>query len=307
MKGRTQMRKGVIKILAAFVVTAGLITATTYAAADEAGLKHLDEARLSVQKSSLSREAKLSMLAKADRAVAAGIPAEDVSIIITRGLKQGVPSPHIEGFLETAVRVKEQNLPVRLVLDRIEQGLAKSVPAERIAGVTQKLSGNLAAARPVVVKIESGGVKSTHSGHSDDAVETVARAFEKSIPEDTIMHTGDKVRDQKGSIVLFNRAVDTMTTFVGNGMHADQASRLVHSAIERGYAEQGLANMERYMVDELRSGHHMKDITAGMESHMMHGGMRGMHDRSGGGSGGGMMGGPGSGGMGGSGPDMRCR
>ncbi len=136
MKGRERMTKGVFKILTVLVVTAGL-TIATYARAD-AGSKYLDEAWFTVQKSSLSKEAKLSILTKADRAIAAGIPDEDVSIIITRGLSQGVESRHIEGFLETATKTKEQNLPVRLVLDRIEQGLAKGVPAEKVSGVTQR-------------------------------------------------------------------------------------------------------------------------------------------------------------------------
>ena len=294
--------KHIAATLALFAMAGALVlTAAPRARADELGPKHLSEARLSVEQSSLSKEAKAALLAKADRAVAAGIPAEDVSVIITRGLKQGVPSPHIEGFLETATRVKEQKLPVRLVLDRIEQGLAKGVPAERIAGVTQRLSGNLATARPMVEKIESRGVKPASGGNSNEAIETVARALEKSIPADGIMRTGDKVRDQKGSISLFNRAVNTMTTFAGNGMRADQSSRLVHSAIERGYSERGFETMERYMFDELRKNHPMNDIVSSMESHMKRGEMLEWRDRSGEGSMGGSGSGMGGGSMGGGG------
>ena len=276
-----------------------MLTLGLPAGAEEAGSKQLDEARTSVERSSLTKEAKLGLLTKADQAATSGIPSEDVAIIITRGLKQGVPSTTIEGFLETSRKVKEQHLPSRLLLDRIEQGLAKGVPAERISGVTQKLSGHLATAKPVVEKIESRGVKTDRSGRSDDAVETVARALEKSIPPDAIVRTGEKVRDRKGSMILFDRAVDTMTVFVGNGMHAEQASRLVHSAIDRGYSERGLETMERYMADELRKNRSMNEVVSGMESRMERGEMRDMLDRPGGG----MMGGPG-GGMGGSGSGM---
>ena len=45
------------------------------------------------KRSPLSKESKAGILAKADRAVAAGIPAEDVSIIITRGLSTGRRGP----------------------------------------------------------------------------------------------------------------------------------------------------------------------------------------------------------------------
>lgn len=290
------MTKRVIRILIALVATAGL-TISAYARADEAGAKHLDEARLFVQKSSLSKEAKLSMLTKADRAVAAGIPAEDVSVIITRGLHQGVESRHIESFLETATRTKEHNLPVRLVLDRTEQGLAKGVPAEKISGVTQRLSEHLAAAKPIVNKFESNGLGSTRAKGSDDAVETVARAMEKSIPQDAVMKTGERVRDRKGSISLFNRAVDTMTTFVGNGMTTDQAAKMVHVAVDKGYSERDLEAMERYMANEHRKNRPMDEVVSGMNSLMERGEMNDMQmqDRMGGGA----MQGLGSGSMGG--------
>jgi hypothetical protein len=293
------MTKGFLKISIALLVTAAaVLMAAPYASADEAGPKHLEEARVTVQRSSLSKEAKAGILAKADRAVAAGIPAEDVSVIITRGLSNGVESRHIEGFLEIATRTKEQNLPVRLVLDRTEQGLAKGVPADKISGVTQRLSEHLAAARPIVNKFESGGAKSTGAKGSEDSVETVARALEKSIPRDAVMKTGESVKERKGSIGLFNRAVDTMTTFVGNGMTTDLAAKMVHTAVGKGYSEHDLEAMERYMVNERRKNRPMDEIVSGMSSRMERGEMMHdmqMQDRTGGGS----MGGPNSGSMGG--------
>ncbi len=299
MKRKGPMAKAVFKILiAALLATAAILTAVPRATAAEAGSKHLEDARTTVEKSQLSREAKAGILAKADRAVAAGIPAEDVSVIITRGLNQGVESRHIEGFLETATRAKERNLPVRLILDRTEQGLAKGVPAEKISGVTQRLSDHLASAKPIVNKFESGGIRSPRAKASDDAVETVARALEKSIPQDAVMKTGEKVKDREGSIGLFNRAVDTMTTFAGSGMTAEQAAKMVHTAVDKGYSERDLEAMERYMVDGLRKNRPMSEVVSGMNSRMERGEtMRDtrMQDRPGGGP----MHEPGSGGMGG--------
>jgi len=285
-------------LMVLLLTTAAILTAAPPARAEEAGSKHLEQARITVGRSSLSKEAKAGILTKADQAVAAGIPAEDVSIIITRGLDQGVESRHIEGFLETATRAKGQGLPVRLILDRTEQGLAKGVAPEKISGVTQRLSGHLTAAKPIVNKLESEGIRAPHLKVSDDAVETVARAMEKSIPQDAIMKTGEKVRDRKGSLGLFNRAVDTMTTFAGSGMTAGQAANMVHTAVDKGYSEGDLEAMERYMVNELRKDRPMNDVVSGMNSRMERGeGMRDMQmqDRPGGGT----MHEPASGGMGG--------
>jgi hypothetical protein len=253
----------------------------------------MSRARVAVEQSTLAGEEKQLILKAGDRAVAAGVPEDDAAVIISRGLEQGAGAVRTAEFLETAAQVQEQGLPVRLVLDRIEQGLSKGVPPERIAAVVQRLSGNLADARPLVQKMEKSGL--ADGGGSDDAVETVARALERSITGEAIERTGDTVRQQKGSMALFNRAVDTMTTFVGNGMPADHASRIIHTAMDRGYSERDLETMERYMVSELRQNRPVKDIVSGMETRMERGGMRGGMDRQGGGS---SLRGPGSGGFG---------
>jgi len=293
---RERTRKAFIFLLAALVAAATVFLVPRAEAAD-----HLSEARLAVEQSSLAKSEKLDILTKADRAVAAGIPPEDAAVIITRGLRQGVSGEDIGSYLETAGSVKERGLPARLVLDRIEQGLAKGVPPERISAVAQKLSDNLATARPMVNKIEANGVKPAGKGNGDEATETVARALEKSISPAAIMGTADQVRDRKGSMALFNRAVDTMTMFAGNGMSADQASRMIHTALGKGYSEGDLEAMERYMADGLRKNRPMNDVVSGMESRMERGSMQGNgFDRMGGmGSGerggmGGMGGGRGS-------------
>ncbi len=257
----------IMKILSRLWVAAAVIATASWAGA-EAGGKSLDEARRIVEMSSLTREAKLDILTKADRAVKAGIPPEDGAIIITRGLRQRTDGKSIAGFLETATRVKERSLPVRLVLDRIEQGLSKGVPAGRISGVAQRLAENLASSRPIVDTVIRDGSKPARPGGRDDAIETVARALEKSIPEGAVLRTGTKVRAQNGSLSLFDKAVDTMTYFVGNGMPVEKASRLVHMAVERGYSEKDLEKMEKTMFDDLKKGRSMDDMAAGMENRM---------------------------------------
>ncbi len=290
------MTKAVRTILPTLLVAVLALFIAAPPAAAESG--RIDEARAAVERSPLPKEAKAGILARADQAVAAGIPSEDVAIIITRSLEQGVEGRHIEKFLDTATRTKAQGLPARLILDCTEQGLTRGIPAERIEAVTERRSAQLAAAKPVVDRLEAQGLKAPHAKAADDAVETVARAMERSIPQDAITRTGEKVRDRKGSLGLFNRAVDTMTTFAGSGMTAGQAAKLVHTAIDKGYSERDFEAMERYMAGELRKNRPMNDIISGMDSRMERGEM--MHDmqmpqRPGAGP----MSSPGAGGMGG--------
>ena len=105
------------------------------------------------------------------------------------------------------------------------------------------------------------------------------------------------MKERKGSIGLFNRAVDTMTTFVGNGMTTEQAAKMVHTAVDKGYSERDLEAMERYMVDELRKNRPMNEVVSDMNSRMERGEM--MHDMQIERPGAGSMHSPSSGGMGG--------
>jgi hypothetical protein len=295
MKGMGPMTKAVLATLL-LLFTAAFDAAAPSAWGGEGN--QLDQAKAAVERSALPREVKVGILTSAEQAVAEGIPSEDVSIIIIRSLDRGVDGRHIEGFLETASKTKIQGLPVRLILDRTEQGLAKGVPSERIGTVTQRLSEHLAAATSVVSRLEASGMKAPNPRASDDAIENVARAMEMSIPQNTLAKMGEKIRDRKGSLGLFNRAVDTTTTFAGSGMSAGQASRLVQSALDKGYSEQDLEAMERYMADELRKNRPMNDVISGMDSRMERGEMTPemqMQERPGAGP----MSGPGTGGMGG--------
>ncbi len=272
MKGAGPMTKTVLGSLSITLLVAALalFVAAPPAAADS---NRIDETRIAVERSPLPKDAKAGILAKADQAVAAGIPSEDVAIIITRSLDQHVEGRHIEKFLDTATTTKAQGLPVRLLLDCTEQGLSRGIPVERIEAVTERRSGQLAAARPIVNRLEAQGMKALHAKASDDAVETVARAMERSIPQDVIARTGEKVRDRKGSLGLFNRAVDTMTTFAANGMSTEQAAKMVHTAVAKGYSERDLEAMERYMADGLRKNRPMSEIVSGMDSRMEQGWM----------------------------------
>ena len=261
--------------------------------------KAIDGIRLSVERSALPQEAKASLLKKASDAVNAGIQSDDIAVIINRGLNRGVDSKTIEGFIDTAIKVKGQNLPARPVMDRIQQGLSKGVPPERILGVTKRLAEKLTEADTITKNLVDSGVKAGDSKEREDAVQAVARALERSIPEDIIAQIGVTVKKHNYSLSMFSRAIHTMTTFVESGMPANQASRLVNKAMNKGYSEKDMLTMEKEAANEIKEGKRMEDIGRRMESVMERGsfgqGFRGMEGGRGPGTGSGMGGGSGMG------------
>src|SRR5512147_2148138 len=252
-------------ILSSFVMIMGLGGAA--ASGQEALPEKIKEA---VERSPLSGQGKAEILDAAGRALRAGIPADDVEIIISRGRDRGVEAGTTRELIDTAVKAREKGLPVRPVLNRIEQGLSKGVAPDRIAAASKNLTDKLSAAKPIVGEFIGRGVGPGSDKDHEYAIETVARALERSIPADAIARTGKQVRERRGSVVLFDKAVHTLTSLTENGMPVDSASRLVRSAVERGFTEKDLSKMERDVVEGLEKGKRMDDVVRSTESEISH-------------------------------------
>lgn len=230
--------------------------------------KAIEGMKSSVERAALTREAKESLLRKAGDAVSAGIPADDVATIITRGLSRGLDSNVIEGLVDTVLDVKAKNLPVRPVLDRIEQGLSKGVPPERIFTVTKRLAEKLAGADGIVNSLIKSGLKAGKDTEREGAVQTVARALERSVSENVITLTGIKAKKGNYSLSFFDKAVATLTTLTENGVPADHALRLVNKAMDKDYSEKDMRDMEREILNDLRAGRRMDEVIKNMDSMM---------------------------------------
>ena len=226
---------------------------------------HVDNISRALEASALPQAAQADVKLRAAAAINAGVPAEDVEIIVSRGLNRGADAGAINRFLEISVSAKRSGLPVGPVLDRIEQGLSKSVPAERIAAASEHLTEKLMAARPLVDALIRDGMTSRRSTEREKAIEATARALERSIPVDAIEGMGSAVRGKRGSLTLFTSAVDTATYFAGSGMSSKTASRLVQSAVEKGSSEWDLNTMVRRMAEEMKQGTKAEDAAAKME------------------------------------------
>ena len=238
---------------------AALAATVTHAGAESAAGVSDDIAR-AVGRSSLAAEEKQFLIGQVEAARQAGIPADDVMIIVTRGLERDVGAAMLGRFLDTSAQVARQGLPVRPVLDRIEQGLSKGVPPERIDAAGKRLADGLAKAKPLVDGLLQNGLPPGTGGAKDAALESVARAGEQSLSAGAVHALGETVRAQGQSLDQFERAVRTLSFLAGNGMPADAAERMVRAGIERGLTERDYSRLERKVSDMVRQGRSMDDI-----------------------------------------------
>ncbi|MBF0559822.1 MAG: hypothetical protein HQL08_13700 [Nitrospirae bacterium] len=296
------------------IIVVSLFVVTLCAAADSGK----DDIKSVIDQSTLSLQAKNSLLKSASNAEQKGIPPVDLAIIIKRALLRGWEVKAIEEAISLSVKTAEQNLPARPVLDRIQQGLSKGVPPDKVTGATIRLLDKLAVADRIVTKLVKEGLKVERPAHKEETTQNVAKALEKLVPAETITYIGSQVKAKYPSLRRFNAAISTMVSLSDMGMPVNSSSRLVSRAIDKGYSERDLFSMERDMGMALKEGWKVDDVMRNMDSVMgkgsssqMHNGMgpgqmmgpssqgSGMGAGKGGMGSGGMGGGTGSGGMGG--------
>ena len=225
---------------------------------------HLDNISRALEASTLPRAEQAEVKAGAAAAIRAGVPAEDVEIVVSRSLGRGADAGTINRFLTTSVSVKKEGLPVGPVLDRIEQGLSKGVPTKRVADASERFAEKLGAARTLVETLIQGGMAPWRGTERDEAMVSGARALDKSIPEEAINGIGAAVRGRRGSWPLFTRAMDTASYFAARGMSVQTASHLVRNAVEKGYSEKDLDAMVRSLDAEIKKGTRVEDVAAKM-------------------------------------------
>ncbi len=233
--------------------------------------RYLDNVRRVLEASTFPRTAQIEVNARAAAAINAGVPAEDVEIIVSRAVARGADAGAINQFLDTGLSMKKEGLPVRPVLDRIEQGLSKGVPAERIVAASQRLAQKIAAAQPLVDTLIRNGLTARRGNEREAAISSAARALEKSMNTQDIEAMGASVRMKGGSLMLFAGAMDTATYFAASGVSPKTAMRLVRDAVEKGSSERDLGAMVRRMDDEMKQGTKAEDVADKMERGTMQG------------------------------------
>ena len=214
-----------------------------------------------VNAGALERQA---LTGRVEAARQAGVPPEDLEIIVTRGLGRGAGAQLLGGLIDIAANTARQGLPSRPVVDRIEQGLSKGVPLERIDAAARRLADGLAGARPVVDGLLASGMP-PGTGARDAALESVARAGEQGLPPGRVEAIGKAVRAQGRSLDLFERAVRTLSFLAGSGVPEDAAVRIVHDCIDHDLTERGLARLERKVGDMVRRGQSTDEIVRAAE------------------------------------------
>jgi hypothetical protein len=239
-------------LLTALVVALALSGWANAQAADKSG----DLSRI-LETVDLASEAKALVRAKALDAVRAGVPDGDVAELVQRGVGQGVQAGELARLLEVVAEVKRHDLPVGPVLDKMKEGLAKRVPAERIVGAASRIWGELAIARDLIRQAEREGVRVEKARKREKAIEAVADALGRGVPPSEVAKLSRHVAGSgrgEGALSLLDEGVEVTANLVSMGLPPEEATDTVAAAISQGLGRHDLERLRKALARELKRG-----------------------------------------------------
>src|SRR2546428_4121205 len=209
-----------------------------------------------VEPASLSPGGKALLRARGIGGGRAGVAESEVAGLIQRGVPRGSEPAELVSLLEVVARAKRQDLPVGPVLDKVKEGLAKRVPAVRIAGVASRLSGELAMSRDLVRRAERDGIRVEAAGERQRATETVADALGKGVPPEEMENLSRQVARSGARATMSRLEVGAQVTadLVSMGLSPREASETVGAALVRGLSRRDIEGLRERLGQAMKRG-----------------------------------------------------
>jgi len=240
--------------IAALVLMAFGVPFVSQAIAQEAAKP--GELSRTLEAANLSPEGKALLRAKGIEVVRAGVAESEVAGLIQRGVARGIQPAELVSLLEVVARAKRQDLPVGPVLDKVKEGLAKRVPAVRIAGVASRLSGELVMSRDLVRRAERDGIRVEAAGERQRATETVADALGKGVPPEEMENLSRQVARSGARATMSRLEVGAQVTadLVSMGLSPREASETVGAALVRGLSRRDIEGLRERLGQAMKRG-----------------------------------------------------
>jgi hypothetical protein len=218
------------------------------------------------------------------------------------------------GLLAVQDRVLDtaaQDLPVGLMIGKLQEGRMKRVPAQRIAGALDQTADHLARAHRMLEGAVSDGVTPPRSrAERQHATQEMARCLWDGLGEGDLERireqARERARERQCTTEDFVGACQAAAGFARGGLEPREAAEMAGRALGRGYSGGELRTMGHLMAAGPGHGRPDPELAREMDRwidarldldqmtrHMMQGGWMGPGDLPGG------HGGPGHGGMGG--------
>src|SRR5262249_21802711 len=209
-----------------------------------------------LEAANLPPEGKALLRAKVTEVIRAGVAESEVAGVVQRGVGRGVQPAELVRLLDVVAQAKRQDLPVGPVLDKVKEGLAKRVPPARIAGVAERLAGELATSRDLVRRAEQKGIRVESRGERERATEAVADALGKGgAPKELEeLSQGIARSRERATMTRLKAGAQVTADLVAMGLSPHDATETVGAAVNRGLSQHDIERLRERLGQELKRG-----------------------------------------------------
>ncbi len=253
----------------------------------------------------LSRDAREAWAPVLEEAAEAGIPQTRIEATVARLVASGIGPDDGRRILEPVLSAAQKDLPPGLLLSKVDEGVLKGAPPDRIA---RAVEARLAAMRRALGLLEARGYP-VPPGGGGGLLAATALALESGVPEAAVEAALEQGKGSRPGQV--KAVIEAGEALYLEGIDANTVQALMADCLARNLRRPEIIRVVRFAKEQHRRGMEGAALrealwgdqgpTGGRPS--PRGGMRGggMHGGPPGGPPGGGMGGPG-GGRGGGGP-----
>ena len=167
-----------------------------------------------------------------ERAKDAGVPEEVVSRILVLGYKHGVEASEMIGFIHIMRQAREENLPVDLLVSKIEEGFAKSVHPQIIKRVLQQESSRYRFTRRILYESINRWDMPIENLEDRELVR-LSKTLSMGISEQEIERFF--ARAPKAPIVELVNAVELMAALKQSGLAPDISEEIVFTGLQNQF------------------------------------------------------------------------
>lgn len=246
------------------IIWLGLWFGLTVAGTAHAGLPAPLEQAISQLKTS-DATARQLLHNETESALKSGVSEQAITRLAELAARQNYSVAEVAGFVNRIVELKRTALPPELVLDKIQEGMAKRVPAPTILRVASLWSAALAQSGMDVAGMEKKGQTRIDPAQKTalvDAGATLQQVYGVHRALATLENYAEvhgHIERNADSMIAAARLTETLLLY---GAPADQALALSGASLQAKYSAQQIQGLQRSVLNQLEHGRPVADIIA---------------------------------------------
>ncbi len=207
--------------------------------------------------------ARQRLLNETESALKSGVSELAVSRLAELAVRQNYSVAEVADFVNRIVELKRNALPPELVLDKIQEGMAKRVPASAILHVASLWSAALAQSEGDVERMEKnsqtriGPAQKTALVDAGATLQQVYGIHGALATLENYVEVRGHIERNTDSMIAAARLAETLLLY---GAPPDQVFALSGASLQANYSAQQIQDMQRSVLNQLEHGRPVADI-----------------------------------------------